>query len=280
MLFRAQASASSLMQPAPTRTAVGKDQLANGSVDLVINSTIVKGACSRCLIGEASGAHQQSPLVSRHMEALSVTQAIGDKALIAVVEVDDARLAAELARCLSDSGVPAIEITLRTAGALPSLEAAANVDGIVVGAGTVLTSDDAEQCKDAGAQFAVSPVFDEQVAARCLALDMPFVPGAVTPTEVLRVLDAGLAEVKLFPAEPFGGLALVRSLAAVFPKARFMPTGGIDQQAAVDYLAHPAVAAVGGSWIAPAALIRNQEWDLIRQQARSAMAALDTGAPR
>lgn len=211
------------------------------------------------------------------MEALPVTDTIGDKALVAVVEIDDAKLAVELAQRLANAGIPAIEITLRTAAAVACLEAAANVEGIAVGAGTVVTSHDAQRCKDAGAQFAVSPVFDSDVARTSLELGMPFVPGAVTPTEVRRVLDAGFAEVKVFPAEPFGGLALVRSLAAVFPTARFMPTGGIDQQRALQYLAHPAVAAVGGSWIAPADLIRDRNWSEIEKRARAATAALDSG---
>ena len=135
------------------------------------------------------------------------------------------------------------------------------------------------QCNDAGAQFAVSPVFDEDVAKRCRSLNMPFVPGAVTPTEVRRVLDAGFSEVKIFPAEPFGGLTLVRSLAAIYPNARFMPTGGIDQEAAVLYLAHSAVVAVGGSWMAPASLIREKNWYQIGHLARAAVAAFDGGGP-
>lgn len=209
------------------------------------------------------------------MEALSVTHIVGEKALIAVVEIDDAGSASELARCLGDSGIPAIEITLRTTAAIASIEAAANVDGIAVGGGTLLTSADVDACNDAGAQFAVSPVFDEDVATRCRSLDMPFVPGAVTPTEVRRVLDAGFAEVKIFPAEPFGGLTLVRSLAAIYPNARFMPTGGIDQNAAIRYLAHRSVVAVGGSWIAPASLIREKNWDQISRLASAAVAGID-----
>jgi 2-dehydro-3-deoxyphosphogluconate aldolase/(4S)-4-hydroxy-2-oxoglutarate aldolase len=212
------------------------------------------------------------------MEPGSVTHEIGEKALVAVVEVDDAKSAGELARCLGDAGVPAIEITLRTPNALASLETAASVGSIVIGAGTVLTTRNAERCAEAGARFAVSPVFDESVAAHCRSLGLPFVPGAVTPTEVLRVLNAGLGEVKLFPAEPFGGLSLVRSLAAVFPDARFMPTGGIDQESAIEYLAHRSVAAVGGSWIAPASLIAGRDWAQIGERAKAAMDAIDAGA--
>lgn len=208
------------------------------------------------------------------MEALPISGLIGDKALVAVVEISDASAAAELARCLARAGVPAIEITLRTPTAIASLEAATGVEGICVGAGTVFSPDQAEQCKDAGARFAVSPVFDDDVAARCQDIGLPFVPGAVTPTEVRRAVDAGYGELKVFPAESFGGLSLVRSLAAIFPAAKFMPTGGVDQERAVAYFSHPAVSAVGGTWIAPADLIRDRNWNKIEQRALAAMQAL------
>ena len=214
------------------------------------------------------------------MEHRSIADIVGEKALIAVVEVDDPASSGELARCLGDSGIAAIEITLRTPQAFASIETAVQADCIAVGAGTVLSSEDADRCADIGARFAVSPVYDEVVAQRCRSRDMPFVPAAVTPTEVFRVLRAGFTDVKVFPAEPFGGLSLVRSLAAVFPDARLMPTGGIDLDLAVEYLAHPAVTAVGGSWIAPASLIADRDWTAIGKQATAAMDALATGVAR
>lgn len=210
----------------------------------------------------------------------SITQVIGEQALIAVVEVDDAPSAAELARCLRDAGVSAVEITLRSPGALAALEAAAAVDGIVVGAGTVLSANDVRRCQEVGAEFLVSPVFEESVALLSRSLDMIFAPGAATPTEVHRALEAGFSEVKVFPAEALGGLALVRSLAAVFPSASFMPTGGIDKRSAAEYLAHPSVIAIGGSWIAPPSLIRSADWSSIEQRAREATTALSQGETR
>ncbi|MFE2424149.1 bifunctional 4-hydroxy-2-oxoglutarate aldolase/2-dehydro-3-deoxy-phosphogluconate aldolase [Streptomyces hokutonensis] len=145
------------------------------------------------------------------------------------------------------------------------LKAMAAHGGLAVGAGTVLTPEQAERAVAAGARFVVSPGFDEEVVDKCRELGMPVVPGIATATELMRVLKAGLDTVKLFPAEPLGGPATLRALAAPFPGTRFVPTGGIDAAALPGYLAEPSVLAVGGSWMATPALLANGAYDEIRR---------------
>jgi 2-dehydro-3-deoxyphosphogluconate aldolase/(4S)-4-hydroxy-2-oxoglutarate aldolase len=136
---------------------------------------------------------------------------------------------------------------------------------LTVGAGTVLTPGQAERAVAAGARFVVSPGFDEEVVARCRELGVPVVPGIATATELMRALKAGIDTVKLFPAEPLGGLRTLRALAAPFPGTRFVPTGGIDADRMAAYLADPAVLAVGGSWLATPAHLERGDYDEIRR---------------
>ncbi|MCC7145920.1 MAG: bifunctional 4-hydroxy-2-oxoglutarate aldolase/2-dehydro-3-deoxy-phosphogluconate aldolase [Phycisphaeraceae bacterium] len=183
--------------------------------------------------------------------------------LVPVVAVDEADDAAPLARAFCDGGLPCMEITFRTAAALEAIRRAAGVQGMCIGAGTVL---DARQCvaaHEAGAQFIVSPGFDPDVQHTAAQRGLLYLPGVVTPTEVQTARRAGLRAVKFFPADTFGGLQTLKAYAAVYPDIDVMPTGGITPRNVGEYLAMSNVFACGGSWLAPADLRKQKAWDQI-----------------
>ncbi|MCX5418196.1 bifunctional 4-hydroxy-2-oxoglutarate aldolase/2-dehydro-3-deoxy-phosphogluconate aldolase [Streptomyces sp. NBC_00078] len=191
--------------------------------------------------------------------------------LMPVLTVPQPATAGPLAEALAAGGARCAEVTFRTPDAEQVLKTMAAHGGLTVGAGTVLTAGQAERAVAAGARFVVSPGFDEDVIAKCRELGVPVVPGIATATELMRALKAGLDTVKLFPAEPLGGIPMLRALAAPFPQARFVPTGGIDAPRLPAYLAEPAVLAVGGSWMATAAHLQRGEYDEIRQLTAAAV---------
>jgi 2-dehydro-3-deoxyphosphogluconate aldolase / (4S)-4-hydroxy-2-oxoglutarate aldolase len=190
-----------------------------------------------------------------------------------VVVIDDLATAVPVARALVDGGLPAIELTLRTPVALDALRAiAAEVPEIALGAGTITTPAQAEAAVEAGARFLVSPGFTPDLLAAMLATGVPFLPGTSTVSEVLAVLEAGLSEMKFFPAEAAGGAAYLKSVAGPLPQARFCPTGGITPASAPSYLALPNVGCVGGSWLTPADALAAGDWDRVAALAREAAA--------
>lgn len=190
-----------------------------------------------------------------------------------VVVVDDVAHAVPLARALVAGGLPAIELTLRTPVALDAIAAiAAEVPEILVGAGTVLNARQAEQARAAGAGFLVSPGATQSLLEGMAGTGLPFLPGTSTVSEVLAVVELGFTDMKFFPAEASGGTAWLKSVAAPVPDARFCPTGGITATTAQSYLALPNVGCVGGSWLTPAAALRDKDWPLIEQLAREAAA--------
>ena len=156
-----------------------------------------------------------------------------------------------LAEALVDGGLPVIEVTLRTPGALDAIRAMAGVPGAIVGAGTVRDEAQLARALDAGARFIVSPGLTHPLALAARDTEVPFLPGIATASDLLRGLDLGLSRFKFFPAEAMGGLATLKALAAPFPEIRFCPTGGIGADSAAQWLAHPSVLCVGGSWIVP-----------------------------
>ncbi|MEH0638224.1 bifunctional 4-hydroxy-2-oxoglutarate aldolase/2-dehydro-3-deoxy-phosphogluconate aldolase [Streptomyces bottropensis] len=177
--------------------------------------------------------------------------------LLPVLTVPDPASARPLAEALATGGARCAEVTFRTPDAEQVVKAMAAHGGLIVGAGTILTPEQAERAVAAGARFVVSPGLDDEVLATCRELGVPVVPGIATATELMRALRAGIDTVKLFPAEAIGGLRTLRALAAPFPHVRFVPTGGIGPDLLAGYLAEPAVLAVGGSWPAtPAHLDR------------------------
>lgn len=189
--------------------------------------------------------------------------------IVPVVTLGDADDAVPLTQALVGGGLPAVEITLRTDAGLEALgaAAAAGIPGAVLGAGTVLTREDAEAAIDAGARFVVSPGIVEDVVVTCHRRDVLVLPGIATPTELLRALALGCTTVKLFPAAVAGGPALIRSLTALGTGARFIPTGGITPETAEAYLAIPEVVAIGGSWMVRADRLETRDWDAIRRLA-------------
>jgi 2-dehydro-3-deoxyphosphogluconate aldolase/(4S)-4-hydroxy-2-oxoglutarate aldolase len=195
--------------------------------------------------------------------------------VIPVLTIEPGLDPAQLAETLVTAGLPAIEVTLRTPGALDAIRAMAAVEGAVVGAGTVLNEAQLAQAIDAGAQFIVSPGLTNPLALAARDTAIPFLPGVATASELMRGLDLGLERFKFFPAEAAGGLPALKALAAPFGNVRFCPTGGITEQSAPEWLAHSSVLCVGGSWIVP-----KGETDLgtIGDRARAA-AAIRESAP-
>ena len=193
--------------------------------------------------------------------------------VVPVVVLDDVAHAVPLARALVAGGLPVIELTLRTPVALEALRAiAAEVPEITVGAGTVLTPAHAEQAVAAGAQFLVSPGATPGLLRAMGDSGVPFLPGTATVSEVMAVLEAGVTEMKFFPAEASGGAAYLTSIASPVPAARFCPTGGITAVTAAAYLALPNVGCVGGSWLTPRALLERGDWAEVSELAAQAAA--------
>ncbi|MEV4714507.1 bifunctional 4-hydroxy-2-oxoglutarate aldolase/2-dehydro-3-deoxy-phosphogluconate aldolase [Micromonospora sp. NPDC049374] len=193
--------------------------------------------------------------------------------VLPVVVLDDARHADPLGDALVKGGLTAVEVTLRTAAGLDAIAALAARGDLTVGAGTVLTVEQAERAIGAGARFVVTPGFAPAVVRACQQAGVPVVPGAATATEIQMALDAGLNVVKFFPAQQLGGAAMIKALAAPFRDVRFIPTGGITAAVIADYLALPAVLAVGASWMVAADLIAAEQWDEITARTREALAA-------
>ena len=172
--------------------------------------------------------------------------------VIPVLVVEDAADAVPIAEALVGGGLTALEVTLRTPAALDVIRAMSSVEGAVVGAGTVLNARDLDAAIGAGAKFIVSPGLTAPLTEAALASGVPYLPGVATSADIMRGLDHGLDRFKFFPAEAAGGLKALKALAAPFGQVRFCPTGGITEATAADWLAHPAVLCVGGSWVVPA----------------------------
>ncbi|RKT34276.1 2-dehydro-3-deoxyphosphogluconate aldolase/(4S)-4-hydroxy-2-oxoglutarate aldolase [Roseovarius halotolerans] len=190
--------------------------------------------------------------------------------VIPVLVIEDATQAAPLAQALVAGGLPVLEVTLRTPAALEAIAAVSKVKGAIVGAGTVLTPEDALAARAAGAQFAVSPGSTPRLLEACEALDLPLLPGAVTATEAMLLLERGYDMLKFFPAEASGGIAILKALAGPLPNVSFCPTGGVSLANAGDYLRLPNTVCVGGSWVAPDDAIDARDWERITGLARDA----------
>jgi 2-dehydro-3-deoxyphosphogluconate aldolase/(4S)-4-hydroxy-2-oxoglutarate aldolase len=202
--------------------------------------------------------------------ALSLDEILGLSPVIPVLIIDDIAHAIPLGRALVAGGLPVLEITLRTPVAMACLERmAGEVEGAVVGAGTVLTAQMRRAAAGVGAKFCVSPGLIAGETAGGLA---PLLPGVATATEVIAGLAAGFTRFKLFPANVAGGADALKAFASPFQQARFCPTGGVNAANAAGYLALPNVVCVGGSWVAPADAVRAGDWGRITELARQAAA--------
>jgi 2-dehydro-3-deoxyphosphogluconate aldolase/(4S)-4-hydroxy-2-oxoglutarate aldolase len=197
--------------------------------------------------------------------------------VVPVIVIEDAARAPELIAALAAGGIRSAEITLRTPAGLAAIGRAAGAlpDGFTLGAGTVLTAAEVDACADAGADFIVSPGFDDDVVARTLERGLVALPGVATATEIQRALRAGLNVVKFFPADRLGGLPTIAALAAPFHSMRFMPSGGVGPANVVDFLAHPAIFAVGGSWMVPKQAVSAGDFDTVRKLSAQAMELID-----
>lgn len=189
-------------------------------------------------------------------------EAILNKApVVPVMVIDDVRQAVPLARALVAGGLPVLEITLRTSVAMDAMRAImAEVEGAIVGVGTVITPEQFKQCSKLGCAFAVSPGSSGQLLGAAEDYEMPLLPGGVTASEVMALLEWGYRFQKFFPAEPAGGIAYLTALSSPLPQVSFCPTGGITPLSAPNYLKLPNVITIGGSWMIPKAKLATGDW--------------------
>jgi 2-dehydro-3-deoxyphosphogluconate aldolase / (4S)-4-hydroxy-2-oxoglutarate aldolase len=191
--------------------------------------------------------------------------------VVAVLMIEDVSSAVPLARALVAGGIRLIEITLRTPEAREAISLiSAEVEEAVVGAGTILAPSQFGEVEKLKCRFAVSPGSTPELLKAASQARCPWLPGAATVSEMMRLFEQGFALQKFFPAEAMGGIAFLKSVAAVLRDIRFCPTGGIDERNVADYLALPNVLCVGGSWVAPPALVKARRWDEIATRAASA----------
>jgi 2-dehydro-3-deoxyphosphogluconate aldolase/(4S)-4-hydroxy-2-oxoglutarate aldolase len=202
--------------------------------------------------------------------------------VLPVLVIEDAGSALELAQALHAGGVRVLEVTLRTPRALEAVSIIRReLPDLIVGAGTLIHAEQFLEARDAGAQFAVSPGCTERLALAAEDLQMPYLPGVLTPSEVLMALEFGYRSLKLFPANGTGSVKMLKSLKGPFTGIRFCPTGGINVDNLATFLRLPNVACVGGTWIAPADLVKARAWDQITQLASEACSlAASLDAPR
>ncbi len=193
--------------------------------------------------------------------------------IIPVVVVNDAGQADGLARALLDGGLPVAEVTFRTQAAPEAIRTMAKHADLLVGAGTVLTPEQVDVALEAGARFIVSPGLRSDVVERARQHDVPVIPGAVTPSELMAAQALGLSTVKFFPASTYGGVSAIKALHAPFGDLQFVPTGGVGLANLGDYLALPYVPAVGGSWMVPASAVDAGNFQQVAQLCREAVAA-------
>jgi len=184
--------------------------------------------------------------------------------IIPVVVLNDVKDALPLGECLMKGGLPCAEVTFRTAAAEESIRQMAKAyPDMIIGAGTVLTTEQADRAIDAGAKFVVSPGFNPKVTEYVLKKGVPMTPGVCTPTEIEAAMSLGLDVLKFFPAEPSGGLKMIKAVAAAYVNLQFMPTGGINANNVRDYLAYDKIVACGGSWMVNGSLVKEGKFDEI-----------------
>lgn len=202
--------------------------------------------------------------------SMTVDELMAVQPVIPVLTVERPEDAVPLAEALVGSGLRVLEVTLRTPAALDCMKRMSAVSGSIVGAGTVLSSNDVMLSVEAGAKFIVTPGLSASAIAAAREANVPILPGVATATEVMEGLDLGLDRFKFFPAEQAGGRPMLDAFKGPFGKVRFCPTGGITLDLARDYLTRSNVACVGGGWVAPTKLIDVKKWDEIAKLAKEA----------
>lgn len=192
--------------------------------------------------------------------------------IVPVVVLENAKDAKPLGEALCNGGLPCAEVTFRTEAAEESIRIMSeSFPDMLVGAGTVLTTEQVDRAVNAGAKFIVSPGFDEEIVDYCLEKEITVLPGCATPSEVAKAVKRSLEVVKFFPAEQAGGLPMIKAMAAPYTMVKFMPTGGINPENVKDYLAFNKIFACGGSWMVKNTLVENQEFDKICELSKEAV---------
>ena len=201
-----------------------------------------------------------------------VLEQLSEYGVVPVVVLNRADDAKPLAEALCRGGLKCAEVTFRTQAAEESIKIMSeNYPDMLVGAGTVLTTDQVDRAVAAGAKFIVSPGFDPEVVDYCIDKNIPVVPGTITPSEVAQGVKRGLKVLKFFPAEQAGGLPMIKAMAAPYTMVKFMPTGGINAKNLADYLGSDKICACGGSWMVKADLVDNKQYDKIEEMTREAV---------
>lgn len=198
-------------------------------------------------------------------------QTISSLRVVPAVVIDDAFQASMLGLAMKHGGLPCIEVTLRTPAALDAIRSLSKIEGMLVGAGTVTNAEQLQQSIDAGAKFIVTPGLDDDLIRRCQDKDLLIIPGAVTPTEIMRAQNLGLKLVKFFPSNIYGGLPAIEALSGPFPEMRFLPTGGINFTNLATFLGSSIVTACGGTWMAKRESIRTSNFPEIERSCRATM---------
>ncbi len=203
---------------------------------------------------------------------LTPEQIFADNKFIPVAILDDVNKAISLAKALLKGGINIIEVTLRTSNAFAIIDTLnQEFPQMLIGAGTVLNSDQYHKAVKHGAKFIVSPGLTSDLIDVAKDYDVPFIPGAITPTEIMHLINAEFSYMKIFPAESYNGLSILKSLVSPFPQVKFCPTGGVSLNNATQYLELPNVAGVGCSFLADKILIENNKFDEITQLANKAI---------
>lgn len=203
----------------------------------------------------------------------SIEERFAELKVVPVVVLNDVKDAAPLAKALVEGGLPCAEVTFRTDAAAESIRIMTEAyPDMLVGAGTVLTTEQVDRAVEAGAKFIVSPGFDPEIVDYCIGKNVPVFPGCISPSEVAQAVKRGLKIVKFFPAEQAGGLAMIKAMAAPYNILRFMPTGGINTKNLKEYLAFDKILCCGGSWMVKGDMVEAGEFDKIQKLTKEARA--------
>jgi len=208
----------------------------------------------------------------------NIVDKISKIGIVPVIKIEDVEKAVPLAKALCDGGIPVAEVTFRTAQAEEAIaRISEELPDMLVGAGTVLTTEQVDKAVNAGAKFIVSPGLNPKVVKYCVDKGIIIMPGCVTPSEIEQAIELGLDLVKFFPAEAAGGIKMIKAMSAPYGNIKFMPTGGINEENMNEYLSFKKVVACGGSWMVKEDLIKNGEFDKITELSKRAIEKIDRG---